>query len=497
MEKEIDFLNIKSLIKTLLVFGAILFAGSILKDIAALLVAIVIVYFLIKGNHYRTMEYWLIWYLCYNFYQGQLYFNISVVENYVANPPKLLFLIFIYNFNYIRTRLKDSVLNKGVLAFSVSLLLGSLINGQSIFAFIDDIPFFLIFFIFIGFKFDDIQSKGLLNLFIAIGILQSVVSFLQVGQIIPPPTTIMDDGGGGINTWVAGLDDVASGTFGASASHLTSWYAALVGFFLILVFAILKKIKYFIFAAICLIQFATVDSKTIMGITVVMFSYLMLIYLPRCKNEFKLDVPKLFISIFLVAIFGFGLKQGINAYYVYFSEQTGTSARANLDAVYEDEVSSSFDIVMEDPLNWGKIKGPVYVLEDFTKEGMLTFLFGYGPRGYDYNGKMMLIENMDAPKMQLDSFTKSRSGFIAGLARFGTIGAILLFYMIFKWYKINNSEVIPNDFEPVKKGLLNIFLPFTLITSSLYSVSFSNIPVIMLSALVGILINYEQNNKED
>ncbi len=65
-------------------------------------------------------------------------------------------------------------------------------------------------------------ESNLLSLIIAIGLLQVIVSFLQVNQIIAPPRKIME-ASTYFYQWEASLFDAASGTIGAAASNVTSW----------------------------------------------------------------------------------------------------------------------------------------------------------------------------------------------------------------------------------------------------------------------------------
>jgi len=83
----------------------------------------------------------------------------------------------------------------------------------------------------------------------------------------------MPDGSGGYFKWEAGIDDVASGTFGPAASATTSWYMALISLLMLLMWAYTKKLKYILVLVISFIQFAMVDSKTILGITIIMLAY--------------------------------------------------------------------------------------------------------------------------------------------------------------------------------------------------------------------------------
>jgi hypothetical protein len=368
-------------------------------------------------------------------------------------------------------------------------------QDQSPFVVITISSFFMIYLILQAKGMTPLQYQKLLNLFLAAAILQTVVSFLQVSEIIPPPSTMMDDGVGGQFEWIAGLDDVASGTFGSAAGHLTSWYTALISLLLLLVWSLTKKTSYLIFTALTFLQFATVDSKTIMGVTVLMLGY-MLFFLYEEKKRFRLNIGRYLLFIVIIAVGALGFVKAWNAYYVYYGEQTGGS-RTDLNAVYENEAKGSADLILAGLGEWGKIKGFQYVTDDFIDNDPKQLIWGYGIQGFSYNGKAGFIQSKDTPAMQLNSLTKSSSGLITQFAESGLLGFILYFMTVLQWFNYNDKNVI-NNFDLIKISLLKIYLPFTLLAAFLYAIEITSIPVIAFAAIISIyarLSDYDRLNK--
>jgi hypothetical protein len=490
MNFSIDFLDTKKIFKYLLTFGVILSIGALLKDIAAILIVLYILQFSFRKRTFKGIEFFLIWFFCYGFYNSQSFITIAAVSKYITKPYFVLFCLFLLQINTIVKTLKEeSRLLISVFLFFFVALTGLLLHSQSPFATISAVSFFLIYFIMKGVKLENDEYNSLLNLFVAVGILQFIVSILQLRQILPPPTTSMDDGYGNIYEWTAGLDDVACGTFGAISSHLVSWYESLMSIFLFLVWIVVRKPKYFIISALCLFQFSTVDSKTILVVTIVMILYLIFVYIPRNKEIYKLHFSRIFLFAALIVILGYAFMLTWNSYYQYFAENSGYGKRENLQSVYTNEVSESKDQITENFSDWGKIRGFQYLYDDFNVEGFEYILFGYGIQGYTWNGKMQYIESKDTLLMQLNNSTNSRSGLITLLATTGFLGFLSMFVALFIWYRRNNSKTKTTEVNLVKAGLVRVFLPFSILAAFVYSVEFTSIPLLAFSGISGLLSN--------
>jgi len=481
---KLDFLAHNTIIRYLIILTLTLVMGTIIKEGIAIIFSLVIIYYSIQKNLYRAVELFFIWFFVSNFFIGQGYITNEIILKYIAKPTFLLLIIFLFFINRIPSKLLNVRYISIWMIFLVLTLISSITHGQSPFVIISISAFFIVYLILQANGFTPYQYQNILNLFVAVAILQTFVSFLQVFELIPPSTEMMDDGSGGHFLFVAGLDDVASGTFGSGESHVTSWYASLISIFLIIIWSITKKSKYFIIIAIIFLQFATVDSKTIMGVTILMFSYYV-IYLYKNRTKYQLNFGKYFLFFFLILIGSYGFFKVLNSYYEYYGKKTEGS-RNSLSGVYKSEVNKSTDLVLSHIGEWGKIRGFQYIFEDFVENNPQQLIWGYGSQGYGYNDKMEYIESKDSPVMKLNNFTNSRSGLLTQFATSGFIGFLLFIIAIILWYKYN-IRMINNKFGLIENTLLKIFLFFSLIAAFLYSISITTIPLITFAALIAIL----------
>jgi hypothetical protein len=490
---KLDFLDFKIIIRYLLVISTILMAGKYLKDAIAILFIFTILYFLITKNVYKTIEIFLIWFFISGFFIGQGYITMGYVSKYIAKPSFLLFVIFIYFFFQIPSKLVHSGFVGVWILYLFIALLSVVKQGQSPFVIITASSFFMMFLLLQAADISGEQYNKLLNLFIAVAILQTAVSYLQVSQIIAPPSKIMEDGAGGTFQWEAGLDDVASGTFGAGLSFNTSWYATLISLFMLLMWGLTKNSKYLIVLPLVFLQFATVDSKTIMGVTALMLTYT-LYYLFKKSSIFNISVGKFlfFITFLLIGVFGF--IKAWNTYYVYYGKETGGN-RTDIGAVYNNEAKSSLNLILENIGDWGKIRGFQYIFNDFVNNEPTQLIWGYGIQGYTINGKRRYIERQDAPIMQLNNLTSSRSGLITLFATNGLLGFILFIMAVSFWYRgIKCRET--NQYEHILSGMLKIYLPFSILAAFVYTVALTSIPLITFAAIISIYmrISDDYNN---
>ena len=482
---NIDFINFKTIAKYLAVFVIILLCGTLLKDVIAISFAIIILFYAITKKYYRSIELLLIWLFIGNFFIGQGYITNEFISKYFAKPQFLLFLIFILFWNEVpKSILKENYLKIWIFFILISFL-SAIFQSQSPFVIITISAFFIFYLLLQANILCLYQYHNIMNLLISVAILQTIVSILQVSEIIAPPSKMMSDGNGGQFEWVAGLDDVASGTFGPGASFLASWYAALISLLLFITWILTHKTSYLIVMAITFLQFATTDSKTIMAITVIMLGYMML-YIFKKRTTFRTSPQRYIIFILLIALSGFGFFKAWNAYYEYYGEKTGGS-RIDISSVYEDEGKESMNLILENIGDWGKIRGYQYVIEDFIENDQIQLIWGYGMQGYSNSDKMQYIESKDTQLMQLNNLTNSRSGLITQFASSGFIGFILFALSIILWYKLNNQNE-KNNYDIVKNSMLKIFLPFSFLAAFLYSIEIVSIPIIAFGIVISIYI---------
>lgn len=478
-----DFLSYKTILKYIISATLILIAGSFLKDIIAILFVLTILHFCFTRNLYRVIITFFMWYLLSGFFVGQGYIKNEFVINYISKPSFLVFLIFLFFFEKIpKNALNAKYLNIW-LSFLLLICLSSVIQGQSPFVIVTISTFFICYLVIQARGISLIQYQNLLNLFVAIAVIQTGVSFLQVSELIPPPSRLMDDGSGSQVEWLAGLDDAASGTFGAGASHITSWYASLISFFMLVKWVSTKNKNYLLFMVLSLLQFTMGDSKTIMGVTVLML-ICYLLYLFKNNRKFKLNIMKNSLLIFVFCVISFGFYHAWNLYYEYYGNKTNSSS-INLGSVYKNQAEKTADLIIENAGDWGKIRGFQYVFEDFVQHNPIQIIWGYGIQGYSFNGKQGVILNKDTHLMQLNNLSNSNSGLITLFAVTGLIGFILFFATLISWFK-KNHKTVKNNFDLIANTVLIFYLPFSLLAAFLYSVSLTSIPIVLSATIISI-----------
>jgi hypothetical protein len=280
----------------------------------------------------------------------------------------------------------------------------------------NQLNFIFVFFLVYFLSGRSIFSKELINFLIALGILQVIVSYLQVNQIIPPASKDMSIIEGQSFIWVAGLDDVASGTFGAAASNVTSWFCTILFLFLFALGNITKK-KWLMFLGILIVlQHGSVDSKTISALSIISFFYLL-----QKLKVYNVFNKKNVMYLVLVLFSGIILSLLLKTYYLkLYKEGVGEPKKLITDTAY---------IVYENFWNWGKFAGFKNITVDHLNNNPYQILFGYGRENYNYSDNMSRIESMDTPIMQLNNITRSRSAFIDIYAKLGLFALLLILYL--------------------------------------------------------------------
>jgi len=489
LNDNIDFLNWNTIIRYLLIFAIILIGGAIFKDGMAILIALLILFYALSRNLYRTLEILLIWFFTYGYFLGQGYISVDFLSRYIVKPSFLLVVVFFIFQNKIPRNILKQRFIVIWLFFLLLTLISSVIQLQSPFVIISLSSFFLMYFLMQEKSLKYFHYSKFLNLFIAVAILQTAVSFLQVLELLPPPSVFFIDGYGEQLEWIAALDDVASGTFGPDGSHLTSWYASLISLLLILMWIVTKNKSYLLLLFITFLQFATVDSKTILAVTILMMLYLAF-FLYIKKTAFQINMGRYLFFIFFIFVGIFGFYKAWNMYYEYSS---AGEFRANLNDVYENEVTDSRNIILNDIGNWGKIKGFQYIFADFIENDPLQIIWGYGIQGFSNNVKMSYIESKDNSSMEFNNLTNSRSGLIKQFALSGVLGFILFVIAVIQWYNYCRQRAKGKS-GLIKSSLLRIYLPFTLLASFLYSIEITSIPVIAFATIISIYENMAQLN---
>lgn len=487
---KFDFINCKSILRYLLIISIALIGGFVLKDIIAVIFLILILYFSVVRNLFRAVEVFLIWFFISGFFIGQSLISSAIIINYVAKPSFLLLIVIAFFINKFPRRLFNTKYLEYWFLFLITVLISSLTQGQTPFVVISISSFFLLFILLQATGISVNQYKSYLNLFVAVAVIQTIVSFMQVSELIPAPSRIMQSDSGGEFLWIAGLDDAASGTFGASASHTTSWYAALIALFMFLMYSYTKRKAYLLFMILSFLQFATVDSKIIMGVTLLMFIFTLYLVLKN-KSKFKISAKRYIIIFTIIVATGFGIMIAWNAYYNYYGEKTG-GGRTSLEVVYDVEVRESFAFVIDNLSEWGKIMGFKYVFEDFVDTNPIRIVWGYGVDGFTSKGKSGDIIRKLSLNMQANSLTNSSSGLINVFAKHGFLGFILFVVSLFYWYRHNNKG--KNSIDLIKTSLLKIYLIFSVLVSFLYAIEIAVIPIIAFGGIISILTVLSKKN---
>ena len=489
---KIDFINTKTILLYVAIMGMALVAGAFLKEGIALVFTTFILFSCLTGNLFRTLEAFLIWLSISNFFTGQGYITSEFITKYLAKPAFLVFVIFLAFLSRIPSRMFKARYIVFLTVFLILTVIGSFAQLQSPLVIITLSSYYLLFLVFQARGMKRRQYLKLLNLFVAVAVIQTIVSFLQVAELIPPPETVMQKAGGGTFMWKAGLDDAASGTFGAASSHITSWYAALISLFMLLMWTMTKKNTYLVFMVISFLQFATVDSKIIMGVTVLMLFYT-LYYVLKERRRFKVNVSRYLLILVLLSAGGVGFFSLWNIYYEYYGKKTGGD-RTDIQSVYQNEAKETIDILFENLPDWGKFKGYQFIYNDMVENEPLQLIWGYGLQGYDSNDKQEYILAKDKPIMQLNNLTNSNSGLISQFAYSGIVGLLLFLLTLYNWYLYNKTKV-KNKYDIIKNSLLTVFLLFTFIVSFLYPILIGSIPIIVFGAIISIYSRLSYNYK--
>lgn len=485
-----DFINRKTVFRYLLYIIICLILGKYLKDILSITLCLAILFYGLNRKLFEALEVFLIWFFIKGFFEGQGYLTIDFISKYFTKPSFLLLFLFITFFDSFGLYIKNAKFISFWILLVILVLLSSIYHQQSIFVVISLSSFYLIFCILQSNLLNKKNLYDLLNLFVSISILQSIISLLQVFQFISPSQTTMKNMEGKNFIWEASLDDVASGTFGAASSHLTSCFVILIIFLLLFTWLKQKNNKYLIYIFISLIQLTIVDSKTV---TICFFIVTCILFIRLFKklNHFNIIFSKYVLRIVLFITIGIIFISLWNSYYQYTSTKSQES-RNGILMVYKNEGKESIENVSNFFSSWGKISGFKYVIEDFIKSDKMCLIFGYGIQGYD--NKIYKILEKDTEIMQLNNLTNSNSGLISLLATNGILGFIFITLGFTAWYKYNIT-IITSGIELIKNSLLSYYALFVFLIAFLYPLDLSSIPIISFSCLISIMVRLSKINR--
>lgn len=470
-------INALEIFKWLVIATTFILSAFLLKEIFTVAYFIFFLILLVIKKPHINLFFLIIWIFTFDFFKGQgyiLYENAKTVE-------KLAFIL-LFGFILIDKKLHSNQLTdtssfiKTLLSWNallaISLLAGILFvnfNYPTTKTIISNLRYFFLFLIIYQLKFNSKECKGLLNLIIALSIIQVPIAIAQFNKIIPPSQTYFTYGGFTYN-WEAGLDDVASGTFGAAASAQLSWFLSLISLFLFSYGILIKSNAVKLLSIFPLLQYAVVDSKGALAVTAFMFG-LYFYNLYKYRILLKIQATKIIFPVLLLATFAYGFNSLWKNYY----EKSEFTTIENVNQLYV----SSYQTIFENVLSWGKIAGFYYVADLQSQENSLKILTGFGISEFSFAGKNRLwkVRKQLKISMQKHNGVNESSGFIRIFAETGLFGLLIvitIYYSLYRFYKKFKFNTV------FGKNMQLICWPF-LIGSALFGFTAGTLSIISLS----------------
>ncbi len=467
------FLILKWLaITTVFIFSAVLF-----KEVFTAIYFVLFLILIILKKPHINLLFLIIWIFTFDFFKGQGYI---LYEN--AKSVEKIAYILLLGFILIDKKLQSNELidtasfRKALFSWNallaLSILFGILFvnfNYPTTKTIISNLRYLFLFLIIYQLKYSRSECKNLLNLIIALTIIQVPIAFLQFNKIIPPSQTYFTYGGFTYD-WEAGLDDVASGTFGAAASAQLSWYLSLISLFLFSYGIIIKSNAIKVLSIVPLLQYAVVDSKGALAVTAVMF---LLYFYSLYRFRFKLNIQakKIIFPIVILLLFVVGFNKLWKQYY----EKSEFTTIENVNKLYV----GSYHTIFENVLSWGKIAGFFYVADLQAQENPLKILTGFGISEFSFAGKNRLwkVRKQLKPAMQKHNGVNESSGFVRIFAELGLLGlffVIAIYITLIRFYKKFQFYTL------FGKNMQLISWPF-LIGSTLFAFTAGTLSIISLS----------------
>lgn len=222
-KNKLQVLDITQITKWVLFLLSLLIVSPILEPLIILIyIGLFMGGFLILKKPVFSLNILITWIYLSQFYKGQGYFG--EFDFYSKIVEKIFILVFLANIFLLSYRSKknrdDSLLKFNNILIIAHIVLAVLLlinlynydyNPYTIFS---KFRYLYIYLIILELKFSFRDIRSLFNLLISICIIQVPLTLLQYFRFIKPPSQTTVSG----VKWIAGLDDVASGSFGASAS---------------------------------------------------------------------------------------------------------------------------------------------------------------------------------------------------------------------------------------------------------------------------------------
>ncbi len=442
--------------------GVILILGSILKDGIAVLPIIGFTYFLSRKNLGNLILFLVLWVYIERFFCGQgLITNSNAIK--LMSSKYYIFTAFILYFNkYNFKQIVDKRLLAWAILYILSLFLNGFVNNDTIGIGTVIAPYFIYLYFLIQIPKNIDFSKRFFNLLLAIVLLQLIVSVMQYTRVISPPISGSLDLYAGVSAVRSGIDDAAVGTMGSNQSNITSWLGTIVFINLISLGLHTKETKFSIFAFIFLIQYTLVDSKIMLGVTIIGT----ILFLLR-SNLIKLIFSKNMFLLLVLFLGGIGLKEGVSLYY--------NNNYRGVDSIIENILQST-QIITSDISKWGKFIGFTTLYSEFASESWLTVLIGNGNSIFADDSTVRMAISSD---MSRNNFTNSLSAWIALFSNTGVIGILLGFSILLILYQALNRknfcDMVSISIAKACKILVLLlgFAMFIYIGLSLYDLAFN------------------------
>jgi hypothetical protein len=316
---------------------------------------------------------------------------------------------------------------------------------------------------------------------LAIGILQVILSVMQVTGTIPPPITystlIRSQSRIDAAQIESGLDDAAVGTMGRTASNKTSWICTTLFLFLFNIGVFTKKNWISVLSLVFLLQYATIDSKTLFITTII--AIIMNIFL---LNIFKFIFSKHLVILVAVLIFSMLLRTFIVQYY-------STVTPKGVEWAVEEVNSSAYDVV-NNISEWGKIRGFDVIYNHLLSNSLFTLFLGDNSSIFDMNSPLRKTENIF---MARNNFTNSYSAFISTFARGGLLELLMVAWFYYLLFHVLKKRKFHTSIGLSFAKTGPVILTSTLIIMFIYTgLNFADLPFTLLIVLTGFVFRIER-----
>jgi len=411
------YINTRLIVFYLLYSAVILVTGTVLGNYVYIIPGIALVYYFLTSKTESFILFIVLWQYTSNYFIGQGFVNNATSLKLIDARYFILFVFLLnaksikINFKYEKKMIIWVVIE--IMLIAIDNLTSNVLPSFGILI----MPYYVYMYYLIKIPNNPTFTNKVFNLLIAICMLQLIVSVMQVNQIIAPPLSASSFAGEAI---VSGLDDAAVGTMGSISSNRTSWLGTILFLFLFGYALQKKSLSITLFSFVFLLQYLTVDSKTLLFATIVALMYL----IKRNLKGLTILDKRVVIYIILVIV-SIGFLNLINTYYLNIGSE-GISAPIEI-------VSNSLSDLSSDFSGWGKIQGFVFLLDSYKTTSIYTIFMGGNISVFDLDAQIRTSENSI---MAQNNFTNSVSGWISIFAMGGLIG---IFMVIWFFYFLHNG----------------------------------------------------------